>query len=303
MTEVRQSPIEVVEPTPELFAALSAAQDQAKRVPKSGYNIHAKYNYSTAEDMIAAGRAARRGTGLALLTSWVASVDEDARPWLVLSWLLTHSSGGMLRGSLNAPIQSSKRNGSDKQTAALATYLEGFVERGLMRLDREGTPPEEDRDSQVDEVNPPSQNQSKGAIARIKKYVLRTHAVNEADEAFMSRAFEAAAEHGVDEATVRSWLPRASDDIDDGGPGVFPSADAGRQARETAAMAHAVDLSSIAALEATTTPEELLSIAAIYSEELRLLDPKIVGAALAKHGERLGVDVSKLDSAMAEGAT
>lgn len=147
---VEARPIEIVTATPELFAALAKAQEQAKTVTKGGYNQHARYNYATAEDMIAAGRMARRGTGLGLITSWAVELRDDASPLLTLHWLLTHSSGGVLRGSVVAPVQESKRNGGDKQSAALATYLEGFIERGLMRLDREGTPPEEDRDSHDD---------------------------------------------------------------------------------------------------------------------------------------------------------
>ena len=197
------SPIRVLHATPEIFAALAEAQAQARTVKKGGYNRHANYNYATAEDMLAAGKAYRRGTGLALLSSWVVSIDGDGRPWLVLWWLLVHGSGGMIEGSVNAPVQTSKRNGSDKQCAALATYLEGFVERGVLRLDREGTPPEEDRDSQEDVAEP---DQAK--IAAISAGVARLFGSEKWDDDAGDRACAALEAAGAEDpaALLSGWL-------------------------------------------------------------------------------------------------
>lgn len=140
--------------TPELFAALAAAQAQAKTVEKAGRNTDQNYNYATADDMIAAGRAARAGTGLSLVTTWVADEPEEfekggdyGRQWVCaivrLHWVLTHESGGYIRGSVTAPAIASRGRTPEKAQAAAATYAEGFLERGLMRLDRATDSPDD----------------------------------------------------------------------------------------------------------------------------------------------------------------
>lgn len=342
--------IQVVHPTPELFDALARAQEQARTVKKGGFNTHANYNYATAEDMLAAGRAARKGTGLALITSWSVQSREAGPPLLTLAWLLTHSSGGMLRGSLVAPIQQSKRNGPDKQTAALATYLEGFVERGLMRLDREGTPPAEDRDAHDDTADVAAaardhavalderrraaklDREAKDAAADIRSAHQRE--VEKARRAFerevkagrmdgerTASAVVHFAALGVDEATVRGWLPKRSDDIDDGPDAVFPDeatpADVERMAAEDAAMARATgasdrlerdtraevagkpqDLGALLVLTDCATGKELLSALARHRVALHELDPRILAVALDEHAQRLDVDTKAIDAAM-----
>lgn len=224
-----------------LWAALAKAQDQAKTVTKGGFNEHARYKYATAEDMIAAGRAARRGTGLALVTSWSVQSRDEAPPLLTLHWILAHGDGGVLRGSLIAPVQSSKRNGPDKQTAALASYLEGFVERGVMRLDREGTPPEEDRDSHDDseDMRAETERQVAAALAAARK--AKTPADYTAAKALATSAAQIAGD--TQRAHMRTALEEAHDRIK-----------AARQQRAESEDDHLTERLEAAA-ESTDTPE------------------------------------------------
>lgn len=129
---------------PELFGALAKAQAAVETVGKDGTNRHGGYNYATADSMIRGGRAARIGTGLALITAWhFEELDppaSEAGQWpgalVTLVFALTHESGGCVMGSVEGHAICSKARPIDKAVAAAATYLEGFVERNLMRLDR-----------------------------------------------------------------------------------------------------------------------------------------------------------------------
>lgn len=142
--------------TPELCAALALAQEQAKTVDKAGRNRDRNYRYATADDMIAAGRAARRGTGLALLTIWgtvPAALPRKGQDFgaqwvhatVEIRWVLTHAGGGLLSGVVHVDAIASKGRPPDKAIAAALTYGEGFLERGLMRLDRDEDPDDVDQ--------------------------------------------------------------------------------------------------------------------------------------------------------------
>jgi len=306
----QSSPIEVLSPTPEIFAALAQAQEQARTVKKAGYNQHASYKYATAEDMIAAGRAARKGTGLALLTSWAVKAREDLNggaPLLTLSWLLTHSSGGILRGSLIAPIQSSKRNGGDKQTCALVTYLEGFVERSLMRLDREGTPPEEDRDSQEDEPEAAPKPGSR-AVGGIKAGVAKLHRGGKWDDDAGDRAHRALMKLGMPDDNAAQllggWLkalraepPQSPPEAAE--PKPHAASDETRQAAEDAAMGRAMGTQTLAPMLAFAAAPDAAALEALVVEHAEWITEhaKIAWTALDEHAARVGCDQQRLDVA------
>lgn len=164
--------IDLTHATPEFWAALAAAQARvAPNVGKDGRNVDANYTYATGDAMIAAGRLARAEAGakLGLLSSTTfVAVDPPARAgtndgpgqWVsadvTVSWALGCSDGGYVRGVAETCAISSRRRPIDKAVAAADTYLQGFVERGLMRLSRaEETDDDVDRRETVDEPPPP----------------------------------------------------------------------------------------------------------------------------------------------------
>jgi hypothetical protein len=137
-------PLDMSHATPGLFAALAAAQARVGTVAKDGTNKHGGYDYATADSMIRGAREARAGTGLALLTTWsfseIAGEADGDGQWpcaiVTMHFVLAHESGGWLSGKLSMHAIGSRRRPPDKAIAAAATYAEGFIERGLMRLDR-----------------------------------------------------------------------------------------------------------------------------------------------------------------------
>ena len=56
--------------TPALLESLATAQSRVREVGKDARHSSRGYTYATADAMIAAGREARAGTGLALITAW-----------------------------------------------------------------------------------------------------------------------------------------------------------------------------------------------------------------------------------------
>lgn len=166
----RAGPIDASHATADLFAALAKAQEQARTVGKEGRNTQGRYLYATADDMIAAGRKARAGTGLSLVTTWSTEPPPEPRKgqdygnqWIHatvrIDWLLAHSSGGYLSGTAYVDAIASRGRPPDKAIAAALTYGEGFVERGLLRLDRDEDP--EDVDQRTEDEAPRQQAPAK----------------------------------------------------------------------------------------------------------------------------------------------
>lgn len=144
--EVRTSPLDVSRATPDLFAALAKAQAAVETVGKDGKNRDKHYSYATADSMIRGARAARAGSGLSLLTSWTyveldPPEDTSSGQWpgavVTLHYVLAHEGGGVVTGQLSMHAICSRGRPIDKAVASAATYAEGFVERNLMRLDRQ----------------------------------------------------------------------------------------------------------------------------------------------------------------------
>lgn len=141
-----------------LFAALAKAQENARTVKKEGRNTQARYLYATADDMIAAGRKAREGTGLSLLTTWTVEPSdtpgEYGNQWVcgrvAIHWVLCHTEGGWLSGTAYVDAIGSRGRPPDKAIAAALTYGEGFVERGLMRFDRDENPEDVDQREELE---------------------------------------------------------------------------------------------------------------------------------------------------------
>lgn len=234
----------------ELLAAWAEAQGKAMEVTKGGRNTSTGdgYKYATADSMIAEARGCREGTGLCLFSTW-SSVDFDdgseGKQWVcaivTVHWVMGHGSGGYVRGTITGHAIGSKGRPPDKAVAAAATYIEGFLDRGLMRLSRGGESADDvDRRSEgsyerpkhqprhtTEHAKPSAKPPSEWSAAEFRAFgknsgrVADVKAKGQADQ-----CIALAAEAGIPRDEARGWFtpPRASDD-DDGGPGVFPLRD------------------------------------------------------------------------------
>lgn len=220
---VTATPVDASHANGALFAALAKAQEQAQTVKKEGRNTQGRYLYAEADDMIAAGREARRGTGLSLLTTW--ALEEASTPgeygnqWVshrvAVHWVLAHSDGGYLTGAAYVDAVASRGRPPDKAIAAALTYAEGFVERGLMRLDRDENP--EDVDQRQEPTQAPRQQADRTnvkdckTVAELESFTKRYAAAsaekgltNQLQGAVLAQAKAAGLE--VTDADVRGWL-------------------------------------------------------------------------------------------------
>ena len=154
---------------PELAAALVAAQQEIKHVGKTGRNKFYGYDYSTAEDMIAAGRSALNSAGLALDSSaWsFVAAGPDAPPpveklpspigRVIVSHMVIHASGAFMVREASTPVIPEKGRPADKaEFAALTANLSYFL-RNLLQIPRGDDPGAglDERDDGEGEEAPP----------------------------------------------------------------------------------------------------------------------------------------------------
>lgn len=122
-----------------LFAALAKAQHEVESADKDSTNQHARYKYTSNEEMTRVARGPMGRHGLSILTpAW--DVEPPTRPdclgVLIQPWVLTHSDGGYIIGQAMMDIIESKRNKSDKQMAAALSYLKTYILKGILNMDR-----------------------------------------------------------------------------------------------------------------------------------------------------------------------
>lgn len=139
-----------------LFSALARAQAAAKNVEKDAKNSFHKYNYVSAEAMIAEAKACLSTEGLAVVptsanlreprpgeapTGGDGDLGKGARTVLVASWLVCHSDGGSLPIECEWPVIPEKGRPLDKALAAARTASLNYLLRDLLQLPRveEGT--------------------------------------------------------------------------------------------------------------------------------------------------------------------
>lgn len=144
-TNIGEPVIDMEHVNGELLAAWATAQERAKSVAKEGRNKDRNYDYATGDAMVMAGSIARATTGLCLFSTWSSedvSDDGEGNQWVcaivTVHWVMGHGSGGYVRGTITGHAIGSKGRPPDKAVAAAATYIEGFLDRGLMRLSRGG---------------------------------------------------------------------------------------------------------------------------------------------------------------------
>lgn len=166
-------PLDMSGANPALFAALAKAQQAALTVGKDETNEQARYNYSSAEAMIRASRAAMAQSGLAVVSTWTTEkpIVKEGDVGNVFTcatvtehWALTHADGGYIQGRAQAEALCSRRTPYQKAVAATATYMHGFVLRHVLNLDRA----EEDEHA-VDQAPQPQPHQSQTEEWRVSR--------------------------------------------------------------------------------------------------------------------------------------
>ena len=153
-------------PQSKLFAALASAQAAAKNVEKDAKNQFHKYNYVSAEAMIAEAKVCLSSNGLAVVptsaimreprageqpTGGDSDLGKGARMMLVASWLVCHVDGGSIPVECEWPVIPEKGRPLDKALAAARTASLNYLLRDLLQLPRveEGTDLDHDsRDQQ-----------------------------------------------------------------------------------------------------------------------------------------------------------
>lgn len=148
-----------------LATAIVAAQASARDVEKDARNAFMRYNYASAEAIIAEAKSALAGAGLAVLpvaSSLEYSADlyasQGIGATLHCTWRLVHTSGEHMDLTCSWPVVPEKGRPPDKATAAARTASLGYMLRDLLQLPRveEGTGLDDDsRDAQGARGAPP----------------------------------------------------------------------------------------------------------------------------------------------------
>lgn len=141
----------IVRPGPAICKALVAAQKAARSVAKDAENKFMHYRYASAEAIMAEGREALNGAGLALVGSgwtyepWPKETGEalGACGAMRVEYLLVHDSGetAVFCSTVAVmPERSARTDGwarpLDKAQATALTYSAGYTLRGLLMLPR-----------------------------------------------------------------------------------------------------------------------------------------------------------------------
>jgi hypothetical protein len=134
--------------TPNLDAALVAAQAEARSLRRDGRNQHGGYKYATADQVADLGRQlftkhglawSRTSTTLQGPTLKLADIgNQDYVGDVIIGWKLRHGpSGEQDTGTGTYPIITSKQRPHEKATAASVTYGCGQIIQGVLCWDRE----------------------------------------------------------------------------------------------------------------------------------------------------------------------
>lgn len=133
-----------------LYAALVAAQAAVQPVGKASTNEHMGYKYASGDDVVAEGRRALNGAGLALFAlrstisehpySWEddkGQVHEDVQLRLDVHFRLVHSSGETHDfDPFSVPVLPERGRPLDKAEAGARTYALSYFLRELLLIPR-----------------------------------------------------------------------------------------------------------------------------------------------------------------------
>ena len=137
-----------------LFAALAKAQADLRGVEKGSRNDYHRYDYASAEDMMAAATDSLGKFGLAFVC--VGSEFDKASQSVKAHYILTHEDGGMMQlGSHQITVHPDKGRPMDKAISTALTYLQAYTLRGVFNIPRvpEGTERDSQDDRQIAEYN------------------------------------------------------------------------------------------------------------------------------------------------------
>jgi hypothetical protein len=165
--------------TPNLDAALVAAQAEARSLKRDGKNQHGGYKYATADQVADLGRQlftkhglawSRTSTTLQGPTLKLADIgNQDYVGDVIIGWKLRHGpSGEQDTGTGTYPIITSKQRPHEKATAASVTYGCGQIIQGVLCWDREDEKHAVDRRGDgeaADSVEPAPDVQSEASAA------------------------------------------------------------------------------------------------------------------------------------------
>jgi hypothetical protein len=167
--------------TPNLDAALVAAQAEARSLKRDGKNQHGGYKYATSDQIADLGRQLLTKHGLAwsristeLQGPTLAFADIGNQSYVgdvVIGWKLRHGlTGEQEFGSGVFPIITSKQRPHEKAAVASTTYGCGQIILGLLCWDREDEKHAVDRrgDGDVTEATPDVQPEASAKACRTK---------------------------------------------------------------------------------------------------------------------------------------
>ena len=122
-------------PTGGLWAALALAQSRARGVAPDRRNQHQRYDYASAEAVLAAATEAMTGTGLALLRVSATVESAEGGPWLRSVYMLT-CAGDAQKINQTWPIGARKGSSRDKLLAGALTSSLAYMLRDLLLMPR-----------------------------------------------------------------------------------------------------------------------------------------------------------------------
>lgn len=162
-----------------LISALAKAQAEARGVEKLARNEFARFDYASAEQLIAYATEIMGGHGLALIPSASELLDSDkaaTTPWVLRqTWTLLHTSGESLTLTRDWPCTTGKGKPEDKAVAGAYTASLGYLVRDVLLVPRveRGTdldhPREEERPVSLDPAQRHQQDENAAKAARRAK--------------------------------------------------------------------------------------------------------------------------------------
>lgn len=117
--------------------ALLRAQKSAEAVGKTSRNDFAKFNYASAETMIAECREHLHNAGLVLFGNGQDVVERRGEPTLYACYTLMHESGDSIEIVRYLPIVEGKGKPLDKAALGAATETLGYLLRDLLLIPRQ----------------------------------------------------------------------------------------------------------------------------------------------------------------------
>ncbi len=139
-TAPEPQPVAIPHGCPNLSAALALARDRCKMAAKSSHNSFHKYDYASADEVIATAKAALADSGLAVIPQAhkmsVQMAGNKSFYSVDRTILLTHSSGEYVPITLDWPVIPDNGRPLDKALATALTTSMSYLLRDLLQMPR-----------------------------------------------------------------------------------------------------------------------------------------------------------------------